>query len=111
MRRSVRDPRPGIDPNKLLIAAALGLVVWLVAGVAVRAGAAGRQHARRARGAGDLAGRGRQADRRPHARPAATGAPVRLAALSRQAAAGVVRLHRLLAGLPDDDPISRPRGR
>jgi protein SCO1/2 len=28
----VRDPRQGIDPTRLLIAAALGLVVWLIAG-------------------------------------------------------------------------------
>jgi protein SCO1/2 len=29
----MRDPRQGVDPNTLLLAAALGLVVWLVAGV------------------------------------------------------------------------------
>ena len=28
----MRDPRQGIDPTRLLIAAALGLVVWLIAG-------------------------------------------------------------------------------
>jgi len=32
MPRSVRDPRNGINPNTLLLAAALGLVIWLVAG-------------------------------------------------------------------------------
>jgi protein SCO1/2 len=32
MPRSVRDPRDGVDANTLLLAAALGLVVWLAAG-------------------------------------------------------------------------------
>ena len=82
--RRRRDPcvirATGIDPNTLLLAAAIGLVSGLVAGAAVRAGAA-RGHARSMRAAAlELSQRavGKPA-RRLHAERDGDGTPVRLA--------------------------------